>query len=276
MMIAIAIAGGDPPQPDDVRALCLRDGRQRRGGASRRRPGRTRSASPTFALSGTAAALAGTIDASRVLSAQASSGGSSSTFTVLTGIIVGGTSILGGEGSIRRTVVGCLFVALVGERVQPARPRSLLPAGHARCHPAPGRRRSTPGRAGSTDVPGRQTDREQDPRCTTSDSSTGPSPTRPRRHRATSNRPVPDSSSSGRSRAPSTRTSRSARSRRGLAGAARPLLRGGALRPGRSSCSLELGGEVHRLVTGDYALVPIGRAPCPGQHGPRRRPLPVR
>ena len=66
----------------------------------------------TFALSGMAAALAGTIDASRVLSAQASSG-QFLTFTVLTGIIVGGTSILGGEGSIQRTVVGCLFVALV-------------------------------------------------------------------------------------------------------------------------------------------------------------------
>jgi ribose transport system permease protein len=66
----------------------------------------------TFALSGAAAALAGTLDASRVLSAQASSG-SFLTFTVLTGIIVGGTSILGGEGSVPRTVIGCLFVALV-------------------------------------------------------------------------------------------------------------------------------------------------------------------
>jgi ribose transport system permease protein len=66
----------------------------------------------TFALSGAAAALAGTLDASRVLSAQASAG-SFLTFTVLTGIIVGGTSILGGEGSVPRTVLGCLFVALV-------------------------------------------------------------------------------------------------------------------------------------------------------------------
>jgi ribose transport system permease protein len=67
----------------------------------------------TFALSGAAAALAGVLDASRALSAQASSG-QFLTFTVLTGIIVGGTSILGGEGSVPRTVVGCLFVALVG------------------------------------------------------------------------------------------------------------------------------------------------------------------
>ncbi|MEO8437559.1 MAG: ABC transporter permease [Chloroflexota bacterium] len=66
----------------------------------------------TFALSGTAAALAGILDSSRVLSAQAT-GGQFLTFTVLTGIIVGGTSILGGEGSIQRTVLGCLFVALI-------------------------------------------------------------------------------------------------------------------------------------------------------------------
>jgi ribose transport system permease protein len=66
----------------------------------------------TFALSGAAAALAGVIDSSRVLSAQAT-GGQFLTFTVLTGIIVGGTSIMGGEGSMQRTVIGCLFVALV-------------------------------------------------------------------------------------------------------------------------------------------------------------------
>ena len=66
-----------------------------------------------FTLSGAAAALGGTIDTSRVLSAQSSSG-TSLTFTVLAGIVVGGTSILGGEGAIWRTVVGVLFIALVG------------------------------------------------------------------------------------------------------------------------------------------------------------------
>ncbi len=66
-----------------------------------------------FAASGTAAALGGIIDTSRVLSAQASSG-SSLAFTVLAGIVVGGTSILGGEGAIWRTVVGVLFIAMVG------------------------------------------------------------------------------------------------------------------------------------------------------------------
>jgi ribose transport system permease protein len=68
----------------------------------------------TFVISGGAAALAGIIDASRVLSAQASNGETTLTFTVLAGIVVGGTSILGGEGAIWRTVVGVLFIALIG------------------------------------------------------------------------------------------------------------------------------------------------------------------
>jgi ribose transport system permease protein len=67
----------------------------------------------TFVISGGAAALAGIIDASRVMSAQSSSG-SFLTFTVLAGVVVGGTSILGGEGAIWRSVIGCLFIALVG------------------------------------------------------------------------------------------------------------------------------------------------------------------
>jgi ribose transport system permease protein len=68
----------------------------------------------TFVLSGGAAALGGVIDASRVLSAQQSNGGTALTFTVLAGIVVGGTSILGGDGAVWRTVVGVLFIALIG------------------------------------------------------------------------------------------------------------------------------------------------------------------
>jgi ribose transport system permease protein len=68
----------------------------------------------TFVLSGGAAALGGVIDASRVLSAQASNGQTTLTFTVLAGIVVGGTSILGGDGAVWRTVIGVLFIALIG------------------------------------------------------------------------------------------------------------------------------------------------------------------
>ena len=33
---------------------------------------------------------------------------------MLAGIVVGGTSILGGEGAVWRTVLGVLFIALIG------------------------------------------------------------------------------------------------------------------------------------------------------------------
>jgi ribose transport system permease protein len=62
----------------------------------------------------TTAALGGIIDSSRVLSASSANGGTALTFTVLAGIVVGGTSILGGEGAIWRTVVGVLFIAMIG------------------------------------------------------------------------------------------------------------------------------------------------------------------
>ena len=67
----------------------------------------------TFVMSGGAAGLAGVLIASRVLSAQATSGQDIS-FAVLAGIVVGGTSIAGGEGAVWRTVVGVLFIALIG------------------------------------------------------------------------------------------------------------------------------------------------------------------
>ncbi|HKI90973.1 MAG TPA: ABC transporter permease, partial [Gaiellaceae bacterium] len=68
----------------------------------------------TFVLSGAAAGLAGVIDASRVLSASASAESTTLAFTVLAGIVVGGTSILGGDGAVWRSVVGVLFIALIG------------------------------------------------------------------------------------------------------------------------------------------------------------------
>ena len=67
-----------------------------------------------FVLSGAAAGLAGVIDASRVLSAQAGAADTTLAFTVLAGIVVGGTSILGGDGAVWRTAVGVLFIALIG------------------------------------------------------------------------------------------------------------------------------------------------------------------
>jgi len=68
----------------------------------------------TFVISGGAAALGGVLVVSRVLVAGQSAPGPDFTFTVLAGIIVGGTSILGGEGAVWRSVVGVLFIALIG------------------------------------------------------------------------------------------------------------------------------------------------------------------
>ena len=96
----------------------------------------------TFAISGGAAGLGGIIDSSRVLSASSSNGGTALTFTVLAGIVVGGTSILVGEGAIWRTVVGTLFIAIVRRRLHAARLEPAVRADHPRRHPAArGRRR---------------------------------------------------------------------------------------------------------------------------------------
>ena len=95
----------------------------------------------TFAISGGAAGLGGIIDASRVLSASSANGGTALTFTVLAGIVVGGTSILGGEGAIWRTVVGVLFIAIIGNGFILLGLEPALRADHARRDPAAGGRR---------------------------------------------------------------------------------------------------------------------------------------
>ncbi|CAN5142379.1 ABC transporter permease [soil metagenome] len=68
----------------------------------------------TFALAGLAAGIAGVIDLARTPSVPENDAISTTlTFTVLAGIVVGGTSILGGEGAIWRTVLGILFIAML-------------------------------------------------------------------------------------------------------------------------------------------------------------------
>jgi ribose transport system permease protein len=66
----------------------------------------------TFMLSGLAAGLAGVLRASRTMSATPSDD-FSFVFTVIAAIVVGGTSIAGGEGSIWRTVLGAFFIAFM-------------------------------------------------------------------------------------------------------------------------------------------------------------------
>ena len=66
----------------------------------------------TFVLLSGAAALAGLLNSSRSLSAQPSDD-FSFVFAVLTAVIVGGTSIAGGQGAIWRTVAGVFFLAFM-------------------------------------------------------------------------------------------------------------------------------------------------------------------
>lgn len=67
----------------------------------------------TFAISGMACGIAGVIVASRGASASAGQG-LGIELTVIAAIVIGGTSILGGEGAIWRTIVGVLLLAVIG------------------------------------------------------------------------------------------------------------------------------------------------------------------
>jgi ribose transport system permease protein len=64
-------------------------------------------------LSGLAAGLAGVLAASQVSTGQADVGASLS-LSAVAAIVVGGTSIWGGEGAVWRTVLGVLLIALIG------------------------------------------------------------------------------------------------------------------------------------------------------------------
>jgi ribose transport system permease protein len=66
----------------------------------------------TFAISGASAGLAGLIASSRVGGGQAGSGVGLE-FTAITAVVLGGTSIYGGEGAVWRTVVGVLLLGFI-------------------------------------------------------------------------------------------------------------------------------------------------------------------
>lgn len=66
----------------------------------------------TFVITGAAAGLAGALLASRTITAQPSDD-FSFVFAVLTAVIIGGTSIAGGEGAVWRTLLGAFFIALL-------------------------------------------------------------------------------------------------------------------------------------------------------------------
>jgi ribose transport system permease protein len=101
----------DPPHPDALRAQRLRPG----GNAEAARIAGVNVGGVqaiTFVLLATSAAVAGVLNSSRSLSAQPSDD-FSFVFAVLTAVIVGGTSIAGGQGAIWRTVAGAFFLAFM-------------------------------------------------------------------------------------------------------------------------------------------------------------------
>lgn len=66
----------------------------------------------TFIISGTAAGLAGVIGASRFMTAQ-NDAGTGLELIAIAAVVIGGTSIMGGEGAVWRTVLGVLLLRLI-------------------------------------------------------------------------------------------------------------------------------------------------------------------
>lgn len=67
-----------------------------------------------YAISGLSAGLAGVLVASRISTGQADIGGLSIAVVAVAAVVIGGTSILGGEGAVWRTLLGVLLLALIG------------------------------------------------------------------------------------------------------------------------------------------------------------------
>ena len=66
----------------------------------------------TFAISGFAAAIAGVILVTEVSTAQWNAN-TGIEFDAITAIVLGGTSLLGGEGAIWRSVLGAFFLQMI-------------------------------------------------------------------------------------------------------------------------------------------------------------------
>ena len=67
-----------------------------------------------FALCGFSAGLAGILLVSRTATGQANSAGLDLAVLAVAGVVIGGTSILGGEGAVWRTILGVLLLAMIG------------------------------------------------------------------------------------------------------------------------------------------------------------------
>lgn len=71
-----------------------------------------------YAISGGVAALAGILGAARLSTASPSAGGAGFTFQVVTAVIVGGTSLFGGVGTIAGSALGAILFAELNNGLQ--------------------------------------------------------------------------------------------------------------------------------------------------------------
>ena len=101
-----------PPRPDEVRALLLRDRRQRRGCAPRRRePGDDPDVA--FMLCSLTAGIAGIVYASRLRSISTSIDGGTLVLYAVAAAVIGGTSLFGGRGKAIHGVLGGIVIAAI-------------------------------------------------------------------------------------------------------------------------------------------------------------------
>jgi len=66
-----------------------------------------------FVLSGTLAALAAVVNVARLASADPNAG-SGFELQAIAAVVIGGTSLLGGRGSVVRSLLGVLLIAVLG------------------------------------------------------------------------------------------------------------------------------------------------------------------
>jgi ribose/xylose/arabinose/galactoside ABC-type transport system permease subunit len=71
-----------------------------------------------YAISGGVAALAGILGAARLSTASPQAGGASLTFQVITAVIIGGTSLFGGIGTIAGSALGAILFAEISNGLQ--------------------------------------------------------------------------------------------------------------------------------------------------------------
>jgi ribose transport system permease protein len=71
-----------------------------------------------YSISGGVAALAGILGAARLSTASPAAGGASLTFQVITAVIIGGTSLFGGIGTIAGSALGAILFAEISNGLQ--------------------------------------------------------------------------------------------------------------------------------------------------------------